>query len=255
MITKSIQGHVLKIYDSIEDMPIINFQKYNRYLLIDSCIGSDFEDIDNHITKIAKFIQTDKAAAMQELQNMRQALYFINEEVNPRHLAFAALIYEIDGEKVHDLSDDNLKAILEKLNKVQKTWVDKILEVIKKKVEFELNTYFPEFFDSAKEKEAYDKLKQRALLVLDGIINDKKNTQEIAEIDDYLLSLSKPKQFIGTKSTEVLYNKQFENMCILIAQKTNLNPKILTVLEFYTTLDQLKKQAEMEVRHARKHKR
>ena len=36
MIMKNINGHVVKIYDSIEELPIINFQKYNKFMLIDS---------------------------------------------------------------------------------------------------------------------------------------------------------------------------------------------------------------------------
>lgn len=246
MITKNINGHTVKLYDSIEDMPIINFQKYNRFLLIDSGIGSDLEDIDNHITKIAKYIATDKNLAIQELQNMRQALYFINQEVSPKHLAFTALVYEIDGEKVTDLSDDNLKEILHKLSAMNKSWFNKLFTEIKKKVESELETYFPIFFNSLQEKEAYDRLKQRTLIILDGIISGIIKAEEVDEIDSYLLSLSKPKQFNGSKSVEVQYSKQFEQACILIAQKTNLDVKKLNVFEFYTALEQVKKQTERE---------
>ena len=79
MIVKKIGKHEIKLYDSIDDMPIINFQKYNKFLLIDSGVGSDLEDIDLHITKIANYIQNDRSLAIQELQNMRQAMYFVNQ--------------------------------------------------------------------------------------------------------------------------------------------------------------------------------
>ena len=51
-----INKKIVQVYDSIDEMPIVNFQKYNKYLLIDSGIGSDVDDIDAHIVKIAKFI-------------------------------------------------------------------------------------------------------------------------------------------------------------------------------------------------------
>jgi len=49
-------------------MPIVNFQKYNKYLLIDSGIGSDADDIDAHITRVAKFIKAIMPKSLQELQ-------------------------------------------------------------------------------------------------------------------------------------------------------------------------------------------
>ena len=93
-----INKKIVRVYDSIDEMPIINFQKYNKYLLIDSGIGSDADDIDAHIIKIAKFIKANNSKkALQELQNMRQNMYMVNSEISPKYLAFAALIYSIDG--------------------------------------------------------------------------------------------------------------------------------------------------------------
>jgi len=34
-----VNKKVVRVYDSIDEMPIVNFQKYNKYLLIDSGIG------------------------------------------------------------------------------------------------------------------------------------------------------------------------------------------------------------------------
>jgi len=85
-------------------------------------------------------------------------------------------------------------------------------------------------------------LKQRTILVLDGIINEKNNAESIDTIDISLLNLSKPKSYNGNKSIEVLYNKQFEAACVLITQQLNTNAKKMTVFEFYTAFEQLKKQ-------------
>ena len=32
MKTVKINNHELKLYDSIDEMPIVNFQKYNKYI-------------------------------------------------------------------------------------------------------------------------------------------------------------------------------------------------------------------------------
>lgn len=217
-------------------------------MLIDSGIGSDLEDINMHIVRVSKYIELDKQKALQELENMRQALMFICNSITPKYLAFVCLISEIDGEKLTDLSDDNISSILKKLSFVKKGHADDISEAVKKKLDIELDMYFPNLFESSKEKEAYDRLKQRTILILNSIIEGKDNAKDIEKIDNDMLSISKPKQFKGSKSAEVLFNKQFEKACILISQKTNLSPKTMTVLEFYTTLDEIKKQSEAEIK-------
>lgn len=251
-----VNKKVVRVYDSIDEMPIVNFQKYNKYLLIDSGIGSDADDIDAHITRVAKFIKSNNAKkALQELQNMRQNMYMVNSEISPKYLAFAALIYSVDGKEVNDLSDDGLKKLLQDLKDIKHSKVIDFLLWLKKKITSELETYFPGDFVNPKEKEAYDKLKNRTLLVLDSIINDTDNTEQIELIDTMMLNMHTPKVFIGSESVEVKYDKQFESTCLLIAQKTNMDAKKMTVLQFYNAVDNIKQQLEAESKSVKQHKR
>ena len=251
-----INKKIVRVYDSIDEMPIVNFQKYNKYLLIDSGIGSDADDIDAHIVKIAKFIKANNnKKALQELQNMRQNMYMVNNEISPKYLAFAALIHSIDGKEVNDLSDDGLKKLLQDLKDIKHSKVINILLWLKKKVTSELETYFPGDFVNPKEKEAYDKLKNRTLLVLDSIINNTDNTKQIESIDTMMLNMHAPKVFIGSESVEVKYDKQFESTCLLIAQKTNMDARKMTVLQFYNAIDNIKAQAEAEAKSIKKQKK
>ena len=250
-----INNKIIRVYDSIDEMPIINFQKYNKYLLIDSGIGSDADDIDAHIVKIAKFIKANNnKKALQELQNMRQNMYMVNNEISPKYLAFAALIHSIDGKEVNDLSDDGLKKLLQDLKDIKHSKVIDFLLWLKKKVTSELETYFPGDFVNPKEKEAYDKLKNRTLLVLDSIINDTDNTEQIELIDTMMLNMHTPKVFIGSESIEVKYDKQFESTCLLIAQKTSMDARKMTVLQFYNAIDNIKAQAEAEAKSLKRNK-
>lgn len=251
-----INKKIVRVYDSIDEMPIINFQKYNKYLLIDSGIGSDADDIDAHIIKIAKFIKANNSKkALQELQNMRQNMYMVNSEISPKYLAFAALIHSIDGKEVNDLSDDGLKKLLQDLKDIKHSKVINFLLWLKKKVTNELETYFPGDFVNPKEKEAYDRLKNRTLLVLDSIINNTDNTKQIESIDTMMLNMHAPKVFIGSESVEVKYDKQFESTCLLIAQKTSMDARKMTVLQFYNAIDNIKAQAEAEAKSLKKHKK
>lgn len=250
-----INKKIVQVYDSIDEMPIVNFQKYNKYLLIDSGIGSDADDIDAHIVKIAKYIKSNNnKKALQELQNMRQNIYMINSEISPKYLAFAALIHSVDGKEVNDLSDDGLKKLLQDLKEVKHSKVVDFLLWLKKKVTNELEIYFPGDFVNPKEKEAYDKLKTRTLLVLDSVINDTDNSEQIDAIDMMMLNMHTPKTYMGSESVEVKYDKQFESTCLLIAQKTNMDARKMTVLQFYNAIDNIKTQAEAEAKRYKKYK-
>lgn len=133
MKTINIGKNKVEIYDSIDDLPIRRFHKFNKYMLIDSGIGSDLNDINSHISKIAKFIHKDKKDALKELENLRQSLYMISEETNIRHLSFAILIHKINGEVVHDISDENIKRIMSRLSDVKQGFLNRLLESVKKK--------------------------------------------------------------------------------------------------------------------------
>lgn len=254
MKTVFIKGKKIQLYDSIDEMPIVNFQKYNKCVLIDSGLGSDIDSIDNHIVDIAKYVKNgDTKNALQELQNMRQTMHMIVSGVSPKNLAFAALIYSIDGVEQKNLSDEHLQEIINELNELPFGLFIDLVEKLKKKLSTELELYFPSEFDSAKEKEAYSKLKSRTLLQLKELIDDNDYAKNIAEIDKFLFSLHRPKSFIGKDSDEIRYDKQFESACMMISQKTGLNAKQMTVLEFYNTLVNIQKQAELEKKAYKKY--
>lgn len=247
MKTVVIKNKIIKLYDSIDEMPIVNFQKYNKCLLIDSGLGSDADSIDKHIVNIAKYInKEDKKNAIQELQNMRQNMYMIVNNVSPKNLAFAALIHSIDGKEQKDLSDEHLQELVDELGEMPYNIFIDLLSKLKKKLSSELETYFPYEFDSAKEKEAYASLKARTLLQLQELIEDKDNAEQIAEIEEFLFSMHKPKIFTGKDSEEIKYDKQFESACMIISQKAGMDAKKMTVLEFYNTLINIQKQIENE---------
>ena len=110
MKSVTIGKHKVELYDAIDELPMARFHKYNKMLLIDSGIGSDMADVDRHLERVVLFINNkDLAAAQAELDNLRQNVYFIQENVSPKCLAFAVLVAKIDGKETNDLSDDGLK--------------------------------------------------------------------------------------------------------------------------------------------------
>ena len=49
MVTIKIGTHDVEMYDSIDELPIIRFHKYQKLLLVDSGIGADINSFDQRI--------------------------------------------------------------------------------------------------------------------------------------------------------------------------------------------------------------
>lgn len=242
-------GVTIKVYDSIDELPIKRFHKYNKYMLIDSGIGSDLNDVDNHINKALRFIRNDdRKSAVMELNNLKQSIHLINEEISPKYLAFAPLVAEINGIKQLDISDDGLQKVVNRLGNIKQKRFDVIIESLKKKMDQELSLYFKNTFEDSSEKEYFGYLKRRILLQIRQIKEEKDLSSEIEAIDNSLLMFFKPKVFSGTDSLEIEYDKNFEDMCLMLSQKLTINAKDLSVLEFYNSFEYLKKMVKSQER-------
>lgn len=236
-----INGHKLVIYDSIDELPIKRFHKFNKYLLIDSGVGSDVNDINSKIGLISQLMDRDLTKAKIELENLRQSIYLVNQEVNVRHLSFMALVKSINGEEITDLSDENLQGIQKYFQETKLTFFNKIFQSVKKKLEEEIDLYFPKQFDDVAVLEYYDRLRQRTKLQLQTLIDSKDRYDDISRIDDFLLSMVKPKIFYGRESMEIKYDKQFEDMSLLLSHELNVDIDKLSVLQYYNSFEYLKK--------------
>ncbi|WP_418430542.1 hypothetical protein [Barnesiella intestinihominis] len=247
MKTVKIGEYTVEIYDAIDELPMLRFHKYNKMLLVDAGIGSDLQDFDTHIEKAMRYARskTPELAAI-ELDNMRQNVYFIQSGLSPKCLAFAVLVKSIDGTPYNDLSDDGLQKVVDMFGDVPIKELTAQLEAVKKKIDAELQLYFPKLFDDATVKEYYDQLKQRTMLMLDAIIkgDESDKREEIDHITTLLLTYTKPKSFSGSDSVEIQYDKQFENMCLILSQHLHVNPKSFTVLEYYNAFEYIKEQAK-----------
>jgi hypothetical protein len=248
LIVDQVGKHKVNRYSSIDEMPIVRFMTFNRFVLIDSGIGSNLEDIDAHDARIIKYAhKQDFERVAREIENRNQAVRMIIENLNPQYMAYAALIKDIDGEPCDDLSEEGLKATVERLAKMGVThgFIERIKAIVTKKLEAELDAYFPnKFSQDPKSREAYFKRKERLMVVLHGIVDGKEDEDRLREIDDYLYRLSKPKKYVGTDGLYISYQKEFEEMSFTLSQKTSRDPKKMTVLEYYQAFATLKRQTE-----------
>ena len=242
-----INKHNVVLYDSIDELPMLRFHKYNKMLLVDAGVGSDLSDFDRHIEKVIRYLNSPTPnMATVELENMRQNIYFIQSEVSPRHLSFAVLVKSIDGNPCNDLSDDGLQKIVDLFADVPNAELTAHLEAVKKKMDEALRLYFPRIFDDAALKEYFDQLKERTVILLRTIIAGEATETDAKRIDEItaeLITYFNPQSFSGADSVEIQYDKQFENMCLILSQNLHVDPKRFTVLEYYNAFEYVKEQA------------
>jgi len=107
----------ITFYEGIDDMPIENFQAFNKYLAIGSGIGSTFEEIDTvHLSTIYT-VADDKEKVLKAIDNLRILVNSIIAGVDANHLAYCCLIHSIDGKPNDDLSEGHLKEVIKVLSK------------------------------------------------------------------------------------------------------------------------------------------
>lgn len=242
MRTIKIGRKTVEFYDAIDELPIRRYHKFNKYMLVDSGIGSDLNDINGHIAKVSRYItKKDEKNALAQLENLRTSLYMIAEETNVRHLSFAILVKSINGKEVTDLSDENIKRIADSFDNEKKGFIDRVIDSIKKKIDMELVVYFPGQFEDAQVKEYHDRIRNRALLVLSEITTNKKETDKINKIDDFLMGMVNPKSFSGKESVEILHDKQFEEACTFLESETGTRVDDLTAMQFFSKFEYIKK--------------
>ena len=134
MRIETINGDRLKVYNSIDELPIERLHKFNKLLLIDSCVGSTVEDINTHIEKAIRLIDLDVKSAKIELTNLSGLIYLINEKISPKLLSFYVLVAEINDVPMTDISDENLNRLLEKYSNIKVGWLRNKVEAFKKKL-------------------------------------------------------------------------------------------------------------------------
>ena len=235
--------HSVTMYDSIEELPIVRFQKYNKMLMLDAGLGSDLTALDAHLARVGEFIkagETDNAA--REIDNLRQTLFNVQNGLTPHFMSLIPLMAEVDGEPLTDLSDENIQRVYDTLKDVTMKAYEGAASEVKKKIEEELKAYFNQGGESAASKEYYELMRRRALLMLDEISDGRDRSEEIRAIESQMVRSDKPRVFQGERNAEVLYDKNFVGCCIAIAQNLNMDAKQMTVLEYYRAIEVLEEQ-------------
>ena len=256
MVTVKVGKHTVEMYDAIDEMPIVRFHKYQKLLLIDAGVGADIPAFDHRTEKMRRYLMDGKTDnAIRELENLRQTVFLIQNGINPRHRAFAVLVAKMDGRECNDLSDVGLQELTAQLEDVPEKELTAQLEAVKKKIDTELKLYFPGVFADSEIKEYYDLLKKRTMALLENIIKgvaDPDGTPEIEKLTTALITYAKPRPFTGSDSLEIQFDRDFENLCLVMSEQLHVKPKEQTVLEFYNAYAFVQERAREAQKRANK---
>lgn len=249
-----LNGHKVRIYDSIDALPITRFHSYNRMLLVDAGVGSDISDFDNHIERMVRYIRKgDNDSAAKELDNLRQNVYMIMSGQSVRDMSFACLVASIDDKPCDDLSPEGLQKVIETLGGATRGELTEAYQSAKKKIDKDLSLYFPSLFDDVTTREYYDIVKRLTLTnltrIADGDSDERKEAAE--QLREKLILFQKPKVFTGSEGIEVRHDKEFETMCLAITKETGRDAKRMTVLEYYNAYEYLREKTSKTQNKAR----
>lgn len=139
-------GHSIELYDSIDEMPIKRFNLYQRFVMIDSGIGSTLQDFDQHLAKALMYHQKGESEKFSnQIENIRQLYMFIIQGTSPKMSTFATLIHKLNGKVIEDLSESGIEKILTKLSKHRFSLgqLNGLLEAFKKKLSSSLRFTSP----------------------------------------------------------------------------------------------------------------
>lgn len=132
-----IKGRVVKICDSIFEIPIDNYQEFQKALTMEIHSGTTIADVTAHYEKLALFIQRGETeAAIEELNNLYTGAYLVLNGFDTTSAAFVHLIHSIDGIKLEEFDEVETKKILKQLTKdfVSQGDIHEIIEEVKKKL-------------------------------------------------------------------------------------------------------------------------
>ena len=236
---------VLDLYDGIDDMPIGRFHRFNRNLMVDAGIGADLQAVDSHITKTMAFMKAGKMeSAVKEMENLRQSILLVHEGLSPAFSAFACLVAAVDGKSTAGWSESELDALSEELKEMTVRELRSETAEVKKKIDTELELYFPSVFGNQRTTEWYQCLKRIGLNKLKELVEGLEMKADVDADESRMLDMMAPRRFRGSSGVEVEYDREYENMSLAMTQQLHVDVKGMTVLEYYNAYEFLREQGK-----------
>lgn len=238
--------HEVELYDSIHNLPILRFQRFNKYQMQSIEIGSTFQDYDRLSTKITQFVQKSmRDEALLELENRRQTVFNALNEFSPVGRCFAVLIKRIDGIRYDEgFSPNDLDRVLEHCERIglgMDVSMEKLTEV-KKKIETELVVYYPKRFPKNGNRHQTSLRIQRMDVMLDQIIEQGSDQSgNIFNIEKEILENDRPNVWNvwSDGNMERVLEVDFRKYAVAVMEHSSETIEKISTFSFYATVEHL----------------
>ena len=250
----------LTLYKSINELPIKRYQLLQKYSLIDAGIGSTYDDVIRHLTRMDDFIGVkDIESINTERENMLMNFNFMLTEQYVKSYVFACLIKKIDGELI-EVTDDSIDDIVEmlELSDITVGMIDDITKLQKKNFNNELAIKLPKLFGEYNEDEFLDnrieQIKIQWMAEVDLLIGENvEHSKAILEqIKEDLLEQMRPYRFNEGDSSSIIHKREesFERLCYRLRKNNIQSPQDLSTYTFYSSILLIKEELDKQTRHS-----
>jgi len=234
---KGIKNYRIELYENIYEMPIENFAQMEKNLIIESGVGSTITDFDTRLQTLAQFVSSGHTEkGMNEINNLRNLFWNITQNITPGTDAYSCFVATINGKEVK-CTESGIKetsGLLKRIGYTKKMIDQK--NSIKKKMDDQLKGCFPNLFDNVN-IELIGATKRKMIAELDQIINDEDNGKKIEQENRRVSDCLYSRKFGNHEGEDVQHMKRYTKMCMNIQSTTNINPRKLTVYDFYSLVE------------------
>lgn len=118
MITIEAKGHKIELFDGIEKMPVVRYNKYTKYRVLSSGVGNTIGDIIAKLSSLQSMIGKEgcEKKMNSEILALKQTFHFCTANVDPATLAFSCLVASVDGEECTDMTDEGFEAVRKRIS-------------------------------------------------------------------------------------------------------------------------------------------
>lgn len=138
-------GLKVELYESIDDLPIDRYNKFQRYALIDAEVGASIGDVVSHLNKVANLIKANSnETALKALNNISESIAMIFSEQQPVNSAYVCLIKSINGKPMTDISEVSINNTIALLNskRAKHSAISMAVNTVKKNLKQSLSYFF-----------------------------------------------------------------------------------------------------------------
>ena len=128
--------HNFTFYETLDDLPIKNYNLLQKYALIDLGIGSDLSDVVRHHARFNQLLEVkDYESLYVENENLMINYNFLLSEKNIKGYVLASLLKEVDGIKVQ-VTDTNIEEYVDKIENSEVNFgeLESYTTILKKKL-------------------------------------------------------------------------------------------------------------------------